>query len=304
MNLNEKIFQLFEQRVKILDKDILEKYIEFCITKSDEYCVGEEHHILPRAHFPEYVDLKIHTYNRVKLSYTNHLKAHYLLVLSIDSVEMLYAFNMMNNFYNTNNIANLENYEKLKKQFCEMLKTSKWANWKKGARWMYMSGKYELVPKEKIDNYLSNGWIFQGNSTNTVWKNNGVIDKRVSLDDIEYKNWEFGRVNFKEREDSTWINNGNTKKLILTSELDDYLQKNWVKGSGEFCKTTKGYIRISKNNKNKSIQKEDLEEYLNNGWVIGAYCVYCSDCHAKISSLGKQNHICKGKNYEYKFYTK
>lgn len=104
---------------------------------------------------------------------------------------------------------------------------------------------------------------------------------------------------------STYENHkGNTKKLILTSELDDYLQKNWLKGTGEIGNTTKDYIRISKNNKNKSIQKEDLEEYLNNGWVIGAYCVYCSDCHAKISSLGKQNHICKGKNYEYKFYTK
>lgn len=303
MNLNEKMFQLFEQRVEIIDKDMLEKYIEFCITKSDENCVGEVHHILPRAHFPEYEDLKIYTYNRVKLSYANHLKAHYLLVLSIESAEMLYAFNMMNNFYNTNNIANLENYEKLKKQFIELLKTSKWVSWKNGCRWMYMNGNYELVPKEKIDDYLSNDWIFQGNCANTVWKNNGVIDKRVDPDDIEYKNWEFGRVPFKNKGVSTWVHKGNTKKLILISELDDYLQENWLKGVGENGKTT-GYIRISKNNKNTSIKKEDLEEYLKDGWVIGAYYVYCSDCHAKISSLGKQNHICKGKNYEYKFYTK
>ena len=75
------------------------------------------------------------------------------------------------------------------------------------------------------------------------------------------------------------------------------------KWSGE-NKSTKNYIRISKDNTNKSIKEEELEKYINDGWILGSYKVYCSDCHKEISSLGKQNHRCKGKKYEYNFYTK
>lgn len=299
----EEIVNKFVNKVNVLDKDILKLYINFCFENNDFNCNGEEHHILPKSLFPEYSDFSIHDFNKTKLSYTNHLKAHYLLILSIESEEMLYAFNMMNNFYNKNNIANLENYELLKIQFKEMLKTSKWSKSNKDKKWMFKNGNYESVHATNINEYLCNGWIFQSHTKDTIWKNNGLISKRVQSDDETFKDWNEGRLETKSKNKSTWLTKDNIKKRVLFEELDTYINNGWIKGSGE-NKSTKNYIRISKDNTNKSIKEEELEKYINDGWILGSYKVYCSDCHKEISSLGKQNHRCKGKKYEYNFYTK
>lgn len=299
----EDIFDIFRNGAVILNDERLLTYINFCIDNNDVCCEGEEHHILPRSLFPEFGNFLEFPNNKTKLTYINHLKAHYLLILSIESEEMLYAFNMMNNFYNKNNIANLEHYDLMKKQFNIFLKTSIWSKSSKDKKWLFYNGKYKLVHKNDLEKYLSEGWIFQSHSKNTVWKNNGIICKRVLASNIQYIDWVDGRLETKSKNKSTWITKDNTKKRVLYDELPNYLDDGWIIGSGENV-STKDYIRISKDNVNKSILKDEKETYLSEGWSLGAYRVYCVDCHTSLSSLGKHNHKCKGKNYEYNFYIK
>lgn len=63
----------------------LDEYISIC-QKEDEAYFTEIHHVLPKSLWSEYKDLKIHSWNKVKLTPFNHAKAHYKLALAIDDV--------------------------------------------------------------------------------------------------------------------------------------------------------------------------------------------------------------------------
>ncbi len=64
----------------------LVKYVDFCIENHNENLqIGENHHILSRTVFPEYIDLKVYTWNLSRLSPYNHYIAHSLLYDAIDN---------------------------------------------------------------------------------------------------------------------------------------------------------------------------------------------------------------------------
>lgn len=53
------------------------KFIEACNGSTADYI--ENHHICPKAYFPEYEDLKVNPWNRAKLSARQHFIAHWML---------------------------------------------------------------------------------------------------------------------------------------------------------------------------------------------------------------------------------
>lgn len=75
-----KIYEL-----DIVNHDAMQKYITLCsnISADDEYT--EKHHILPKSLFPEYQNLKNHSWNCAKLSYKNHIMAHYYFAVAINT---------------------------------------------------------------------------------------------------------------------------------------------------------------------------------------------------------------------------
>lgn len=52
----------------------------------------ENHHILPKQAFPEYENLKIHTWNKAILKYEDHVYAHYLLTLIHKRFDQSFAY--------------------------------------------------------------------------------------------------------------------------------------------------------------------------------------------------------------------
>lgn len=302
--LIEEIILKFKEKITVIDEDILNNYINFCLDNNNfDIIEGENHHILPRSIFPEYENSLEFPKNITRLSYSNHLIAHYMLSLSINSFEMLHAFNMMNNFYNKNNIRNLEQYEYLKQKFRSELKESNWSKSMKNKRHMFKDGKFISVPKDEIKKYIELGYELKSPTSDTIWKNNGIISKRVFKGDHNYIDWKLGRLETKSKGKSTWITRNSEKKRITYDKLEDYLNSGWILGSGKNV-STEHYIRIYKDNVNKSVEPKDLEQYLSEGWKKGGFSVFCANCDKQLSSLGKHNHKCKGLNYEYNFYTK
>jgi len=98
----EFILQKFSVLSKnIVDFDILENYVDFCIEKD----IGDKipkrstsHHILPRATtlpFKAWSDFSIHEWNKSELLYSDHYVAHYLLMKAINHISTYHAFAAM-----------------------------------------------------------------------------------------------------------------------------------------------------------------------------------------------------------------
>lgn len=300
----EQIKSCFLKRTKITNEFALNEYLDLCLfEKIENFEEGEIHHILPRSLFPEYEDLNVHDFNGVKLSYKNHLIAHFKLALAIDHKSLLYAFNMMNNFYGINGILDLNQYEELKIKFTNELKTSEWSKSMKGKTFLFKDGKFITVKKGEVWKYLKEGYTQKSPSSGTIWKNNGKISKRVNLTDEKYANWDIGRLETKTKNKTTWITKNGNKKRVLTENVEKFLDDGWEIGSGENV-STKKYVFMNKNNENISIHPDEVMIYLQKGWSKGSYKVHCGYCHKELGSKGKHNHKCKGTEVEYFFYTK
>ena len=72
------------------------RFIEWCrkVNSIKTYNeVYENHHILPRSEFPEFVNIKEHPWNNIRLSARQHYLAHF--ILSFIYPKQLFAFNQM-----------------------------------------------------------------------------------------------------------------------------------------------------------------------------------------------------------------
>ena len=100
-NLKNKILQEFlNSDIKIISQEKLEQYIEYCIYKNQNSRIeakSAHHHILPKALFDEYKDLKQNLWNGTHLLYSDHYYAHWLLAEAIEDAGQLEAFCKMHN---------------------------------------------------------------------------------------------------------------------------------------------------------------------------------------------------------------
>jgi len=88
----------------ILDIDMLNKYIEICLSrKTIKNSNTERHHILPKSLYPEYKNLNKHKFNSVYLTKQDHLLAHFILAKALHKdTNMKLAFKFMNERMNLN----------------------------------------------------------------------------------------------------------------------------------------------------------------------------------------------------------
>lgn len=89
---------MLEKFTKVKDERWLKRYLRFIEIFSLEDEITKEthkHHILPRSIYPEYIDLKINTWNKAILKTRSHLIAHYMLAKALGG-NMWFAYNNMN----------------------------------------------------------------------------------------------------------------------------------------------------------------------------------------------------------------
>lgn len=85
----------------IVNERLLEEYVDFCLeNRIPEKLLKKttSHHILPMAKtlpFKEWSDLSIHSWNKAELLYSDHYKAHYLLMKAVDHIATYHAFSAM-----------------------------------------------------------------------------------------------------------------------------------------------------------------------------------------------------------------
>jgi len=75
------------------------KFVELCQShnKVNNYDYMENHHILPKALFPEYADLRKHKWNKIRISARHHYIAHHILAKCFGG-SMWFAVRMMQNY--------------------------------------------------------------------------------------------------------------------------------------------------------------------------------------------------------------
>ncbi len=86
----------------IKDIELLKQYINFCIDNNQNTHIKHKtanHHILPKADscFPEFSNLKTHSWNSTILTHQNHYKAHLILATAISNYSIISAWWAMNN---------------------------------------------------------------------------------------------------------------------------------------------------------------------------------------------------------------
>lgn len=85
----------------IINERLLEEYVDFCLEHRKPEKITKKttsHHILPMAKtlpFKEWSDLNIHSWNKAELLYSDHYRAHYLLMKAVDHIATYHAFSAM-----------------------------------------------------------------------------------------------------------------------------------------------------------------------------------------------------------------
>jgi len=135
---NKILSEFKNSNVKIISIDRLKEYIHFCLDKdqgyrvknSEGYSLISYHHILPRALFEQYKNLKENPWNGTYLLYADHYYVHWLLTEAINDYGQLSAFCAMHNRdlksgrINESDLIPLDEFQKKMKLRNE--KISKW----------------------------------------------------------------------------------------------------------------------------------------------------------------------------------
>jgi hypothetical protein len=105
---------------------------------------------------------------------------------------------------------------------------------------------------------------------NTIWVNNGLINKRILLSEYEkYKSKGFvkKRLAGNYMKSRIYINDGINTKAIPESKLLEYKNNGWVEG--RLLGNQTGRVCINNGHQIKKVLKEELKSYLERGWVLG-----------------------------------
>ena len=143
--LHEKILNEFlNSDIKIKSLDSLNEYITFCISNNqNERIINENgysktsyHHILPKALFLKFKDLKVNKWNGTHLFYSDHYYVHWLLTEAINDFGQLSAFCKMHSCDTKNGRINesdlipkkefQEKMEECRKQQSVLKSTKEW----------------------------------------------------------------------------------------------------------------------------------------------------------------------------------
>jgi hypothetical protein len=297
----KKFIKEFEDKnLQIISQEKLIEYIKFCKINNNNKSIKfktSHHHILPRSIFPEFVNLKEHSWNGSHLTYEDHYKAHSLLAESINHPSIIGAWWAMNfKDRDTKGIDGLtiigaKRYSYL---FQKSVQESSERNSKK-VTCIDSEGNYLSVERDEFTHRDDLVGVTKGKLT--------VIDKetnrKIMITSEEYKNnkerYFFHKRGTKrklqsiekERKTKQTIQENGLTLAQNSARKGVETLKNTIMEDGRSAfehmnekrsKTLRGeghpsYGKKSIYNKELNISKrvlpEDIEEFLNNGWVLG-----------------------------------
>lgn len=158
-------------------------------------------------------------------------------------------------------------------------------------------GTYTTVPKDKLSEYLSEGWIRGGKESslkgkkaifNPLTKDITVIDPK-DLSFWKEKGWQEGYPCWMKEQASkihkgrVRITNGIKTKNVWPEEVDTFLSQGWVKGSS--LKNTEGRKMMYKGPNRIRAKKEDIQKYLEEGWSFQI----TDECKNNLAKIRKEH---------------
>lgn len=266
---------------KIVDIEILKKYIIFCL--NSQQTIGDKHHILPRALFPQFSSFKNNPWNLSTLSPKDHYIAHALLHEALENYSVACAWYGMNNknfvIGETLEIIGAETYETLclkRNKLC-----SENAKNKVTAKNIITGEKYRVL-KEEFDNDETLVGITKGYTSkhlkNTISVIVGGEVKRILSNDFDSKIHKHLRQGV-----FTAIDESGNK---FTINKDD---KRYI--SGELKALNKGKKFDENFKQNRSIiAKKRIKELNSNAKII---CIFDKEDNPKFISYGNFAEVCK-----------
>lgn len=211
--MKNKIIEHFQKYNSIISQIDLERYIDFCLSKhvikkelGKKY---ENHHILPKSLFPEYVNLKQNRWNCSTLSIKDHFIAHYLLSGAVSHNSTLVSLQLMARVFTSINEQDIEPLSKLyeerrilinkalsemnkgktmspeqRKLMSERTKNKACYNDKYGNTFFLMTNDPRVISGEFV--HIRVGYTHK-DSTIKLMCENGIKDKRVCTNGVETK---------------------------------------------------------------------------------------------------------------------
>lgn len=140
----------------------------------------------------------------------------------------------------------------------------------------------ELIKNDQCYNMVVGGYFLDDNS---IYKRQQYFSK--SNHQRGQNNSQYGKC---------WITKNENSITIHKSDLEEYLQKGWVKGrviknKDKIKKSNKNRRHIWKDGVSKHIYIEELDKYLNDGWIIGRKDPNDKKIINKISKLDAINNL-------------
>lgn len=152
INILEQIIKIYKEQYDITS-DII-NYFNYCLehkTNKTKYKT-EMHHILPKSIFPQYMNFDLYPWNKVNLTYSDHIYAHYLIAKAMPSHYQLFraCFLMCNRqptFKNGKFHIDREIYQNIYEEYIKIL-----SNKNKGRVTVKTENGYERINLEEFRN--------------------------------------------------------------------------------------------------------------------------------------------------------
>lgn len=254
------IYTKFKSLAK--NEHYLNKYINFiiyCQNRKTNETFFEKHHILPRSIFPEYVDLKKHSWNSINLTPREHIISHIMLHYAFGGKQSVALQCMLGNFNSDTNTMlenrKVSNFHKLKFLADARKEASKYKSEIRNGKAIYKDikgNKYFLSSNSiKINNLK-----LVGNNKGLKFNNKQIENLKRAKDENRVITLYF--LTFKVKL---------SKKYNNIHLLDHYLSQGW-----NFSKTKDDYdINFLLGNKKISDKLKEKVPCYKNGVYIGKF---------------------------------
>jgi len=232
--------KFLNQYINIINSAINENRIRY--RKSDiRYVYYEEHHILPRSMYPEYINIKE---NKVLLLPREHFICHKCLYEIFHNKEMAYAFCRMA-YCNPNKNSLLVTEDEY--ELARLLQ-QKYPS--------FLGRHHSQKSKELLSKKSKNYWQNGGYKHSSNQDEKMVNTRHLKNNYIQTKEQKLKKS--KALKGKIFINNGLTNKRINPEDLENYISNGWKKGKKPLSEEHKR--NIGKHSK-EMWKKDGYKEY-------------------------------------------
>lgn len=216
------------------NKTYCDRYIRFlqkCKDNLQNYGDAHYHHILPRSVWPEFANLNQFNWNSIRLSKRQHFIAHYILARAFPhESKIVFAFNMMRNFFSDDENINSRKYEESLLSVSELFSKTAKKTWKN-----IKQNPHRLEEFRKSLSKYNKGKI-------TVRYKGSAKHFKIMREDYDenlHEHAAVGRKHSKSTRDKMskaragkwrWVTKNRVVKFVLKDELGKFLKDGWKLG--------------------------------------------------------------------------